>query len=219
VFDDRLANRLAKLDSCSVSDANDLLGIKGAVIGIHAAWPCGKISGRVVTIKLASKGSRQPARHLGTAAIEAASPGNVIVVDHRGRCDVAGWGGLLSLAAKKRGVDGVIIDGACRDVDDSREVGFPVYARATVPVTARGRIVEHSFNEVVDVRGISVQPNDLVIADGSGVVFIPAARAEEVVAQAETLAAREAEMAKAVAAGHSVAEVMGGNYESMLERS
>lgn len=218
MVDDRLANRLAKLDSCSVSDANDLLGIKGTVLGIHAAWPCSKISGRTVTVKLVSKGSQQPARHLGTAAVEEASPGNVVVVDHRGRCDVAGWGGILSLAAKKRGIDGVIVDGACRDVDDSREVSFPVYARCVVPVTARGRVVERSFNEAIEVGGVSVQPNDLVIADGSGVVFVPAAWAEEVIVQAETLAAREAEMAEAVTEGHSVAEVMGGNYESMLER-
>lgn len=218
MYDDTLVNRLAKLDSCSVSDANDLLGIKGAVTGIHAAWPCGKISGRVVTVKLVPKGVQKPAQHLGTAAVEEASNGDVIVVDHRGRCDVAGWGGLLSLAAKQRSVNGVVIDGACRDVDDSREVGFPVYARSTVPVTARGRIVEESFNELIDIGGVSVQPQDLVIADGSGVVLIPAVRAEEVVAQAEILAAREAEMAKTVADGHSIAKVMGGNYESMLER-
>ena len=110
------------------------------------------------------------------------------------------------------------MDGACRDVDESRERGLPVYARAAVPVTARGRIIEESFNEPIKMAGVPVKPGDLVIADGSGVVFVPAERAGEVVAAAEEIAAREAEMARAVLAGASVVDVMGGNYESMLGR-
>jgi regulator of RNase E activity RraA len=93
-----------------------------------------------------------------------------------------------------------------------------LFGRTAVPLTARGRIVEHSFNERVNICGIPVAPRDLVIADGSGVVFIPAHRAGEVIAAAESIAALEAEMRDAVLAGRSVVEVMGANYESMLRR-
>ncbi len=116
-------------------------------------------------------------------------------------------------------MSGVVVDGACRDVDESRALDFPVFARAAVPLTARGRAVEESFNEPVQIGGITVQPGDLVIADGSGVVFVPAAHAEAVVRTAEQIAAREAEMTKAVLAGRSVVEVMGRNYETMVSRS
>ena len=104
----------------------------------------------------------------------------------------------------------------CRDVDDSRDAGCPVYARAATPMTARGRVLEAAMGEPISVGGISVAPGDYVIADWSGVVFVGAARAEEVIATAEMLAEREAAMAEAVRAGRSVVEVMGASYESML---
>jgi regulator of RNase E activity RraA len=217
---DELAARLSKLDACAVSDALDKLGLRGVVLGIAPVWPCPRIAGRVVTMRLKPKEADEAAapRHLGTAAIEAASAGDVIVVDHRGRTDVAGWGGILSTAARYKGIAGVIVDGACRDVDESRERGLPVFARAATPSTARGRVVEDSFNEPIAIGGVAVNPGDLVIADGSGVVFVPASRAAEVVAEAETVAAREAQMARDILDGRSVVQVMGTNYETMLER-
>ncbi|MCI0584102.1 MAG: RraA family protein [Chloroflexi bacterium] len=210
--------RLANLDTCALSDALDRLGLPGAVVGIRPMWACPRIAGRVVTVKLKPKGEEVPKHHLGAAAVVSSGPGDVIVVDHGGRAEAAGWGGILSVGARTRGVEGVIIDGACRDVDESREVGFPVYARSAVPITARGRIVEESTGEPISIGGHPVNPGDLVLADGSGVVFIPAVRAEEVLAVAESIAAREAEMAAAVRAGRSILEVMGAEYERMLSR-
>jgi regulator of RNase E activity RraA len=214
---DGLAARLAHLDTCGVSDALDRLGLSGAVQGLGPMWPCPRIAGQVITVRLrrAEPGEHAP-RHLGTAAIEAGGPGQVIVIEHHDREDAAGWGGILSLAARLKGLEGVIVDGTCRDVDDSRDVGFPVYARAATPMTARGRVVEASMGEPIRVADLVVSPGDYVIADGSGVVFVPGARAEEVVATAEALAEREAAMAEAVRAGKSVVEVMGASYESLL---
>ena len=214
---DDLRARLGKLDTCAVSDALDRLGLKGATIGIRPVWPCPRIVGRAVTVKIKPAGLDKPKQHLGTPAIEAARPGDVIVVDSGGRPDVSAWGGLLSLASKTKGLSGVVIDGACRDVDESRDVGFPVYARAVVPVTARGRIMQQSFNEEIQCGGVQVHPGDLVIADGSGVVFIPKAREGEVITEAEKIAAHEAKMAEGIRSGRSVVEVMEGlGYESML---
>jgi regulator of RNase E activity RraA len=180
-------------------------------------WACPRIAGRVITVRLrrARPGERSE-RHLGTAAIEAGGPGDVIVIQHREHDRAAGWGGILSLAARARGIEGVIVDGLCRDVDDSRDAGCPVYARGATPVTARGRVVEASMGEPINVAGLRVHPGDYVIADWSGVVFVSSARAEQVIETAERLAAQEASMAEAVRAGTSVAEVMGATYESML---
>ena len=213
---DNLVARLAGLDSCAVSDALDRHGLTGVAGGIRPLTSIQRIAGRAVTVKLKVKGAEESARHLGTAAIEAASPGDVIVIDHQGREDAAGWGGILSTAAKHRGVSGVIVDGACRDVDEARTLGFPVFATAATPLTARGRAIEESFNEPVTIRGIAVRPGDLVLADGTGVVFVPSAHAEAVIATAEEIAAREAEMTKAVLAGQPVSQVMGRNYETMI---
>lgn len=209
--------RLQKLDSCAVSDAMDSLGLKGVATEMQQVSVQKKIVGRVVTVKLVPKGSQELKRHLGTAAIEAAAKGDIIVVEHC-RTDVAGWGGNLCIAAMEQGISGVIIDGGCRDVDEMRALGFPVYARGVTPITARGRIIEQSYNERITVRGVEVDPGDLVIADGSGVVFIPFSLAESVIESAEKIVEQEAIMANLIRKGNPVSEVMGKKYETMLDR-
>jgi 4-hydroxy-4-methyl-2-oxoglutarate aldolase len=161
-------------------------------------------------------GGPRSARHLGTAAIEAAASGDVIVVAAAGRTDAAGWGGVLSLAASIRQVSGVIVDGACRDVDETAALGLPVYALAAVPATARGRQAEIAWNEPVLICGVSVCPGDLVVADGSGVVFLPAGQAADIITAAESIAAREAAMLSRIRAGEAVSRVMSADYEQML---
>lgn len=204
-----LADRLGRLDTCAVSDALDRLQVAGAVTGIAPQVPVSApVAGPVVTVDVVARTDDRPRPHLGARAIAAAHPGDVIVVDHKGRLDVSAWGGILSLAARERGVRGVVVDGACRDVDEARSLEFPVFARAAVPVTARGRIVEQSYGEPITVGGVAVATGDLVIADSSGVVFVPAGKAEEIVALAERIAAREAAMAQAVRNGESIVDVM-----------
>lgn len=100
------------------------------------------------------------------------------------------------------------IDGACRDIDACRDIGFPVFGKAVVPVSARGRIVQKSFNEWVTIAGVVVEPGDFVIADGSGTVFIPQSRVDEVVAKATKLAAKQKIMVEAIRSGRSVVEIM-----------
>ena len=214
---DQLVDRLAALDTCAVSDALDHLGLRGATAGLRPLWACPKIAGRAVTVKVIPAGAAKPGAHLATTAIEAAEEGNVIVVDNAGRTDVSSWGDILSNASRTKRLAGVVIDGACRDIDGSREAGFPVYGRTVVPITARSRVVQESFNSVVQIAGVQVRPGDLVIADGSGVVFVPGDRAEEVLAAAERLAAKEVAMIAAVRAGRSVVEVMKDTaFESAL---
>jgi 4-hydroxy-4-methyl-2-oxoglutarate aldolase len=215
-----IIERLAKLDTCAVSDGMDRLGLKGATFGVRPMWPCPKIVGRAVTMKIKPVGLEKPKQHLGTAAIVAAQPGDVIVVDNGGRPDSSCWGGLLSLAAKTKGISGIVIDGACRDIDENRDLEFPVYARGALPMTARNRVMQESFNAEIQFAGVQVHPGDLVIADGSGVVVIPQSQEEEVVKEAEAVAATEARMADGIRQGMSVLEVLEKlGYEAMLTKS
>jgi 4-hydroxy-4-methyl-2-oxoglutarate aldolase len=216
---DALLDRLGALDSCVVSDALDRLALPGTVHGIGRLWPCRRVAGRVVTVELALYEARAAASvpHLGTRAIEAAAGEHVIVIANHGRLEMAGWGGLLSRAARARGVRGVIVDGAARDLDEAETLGFPIFARAAVPTTARGRVMELATGGVIEVGGVAVAPDDLVIADGSGVVFVAAASAEEAVATAEGLAEREASLAEQIDRGRPPTEVLGGGYERMVQ--
>ncbi|MGH9054344.1 MAG: RraA family protein [Acidimicrobiales bacterium] len=210
--------RLARLDTCVVSDALDALGLPPAAVGISPLWRCGRVAGRAVTISLApvGEGDPPPARHLGSAAVEAASAGDVIVVDNGGRTEAGGWGGLLALAAHHAGVSAVIVDGACRDVDEIEALGLPVFARAATARTARRRFAEVATNVPVSVGGVPVRPGDLVLADGSGVVIVPEDRAGEVLRHAGRLAVEEAEMADRIRANVPAGEVMGRRYETMV---
>lgn len=214
-----IAARLNRLDSCAVSDALDKLGLKGAVTGIVPLTCVRRIAGKVLTIRLGV--GEPPAgvpRHIGTTAIEAADPGDIIVVEQRSGLNAAAWGGILSRGAKLRGVAGTIAEGPVRDVDEAREVDYPVFGRSATPSTARGRIVELANNQPVVVGDISVKPGDYAIADSSGVVFIAGEEIGRVLPAAENIAAREAAMAQALLDGEPITKVMGANYENMLRR-
>ena len=212
-----LAERLRVLDCCAVSDALDALGLPGAVTGIAAQSVQRRIAGRVVTVKLVDrKREGAPVRHLCTAAIEAAGPGDILVIEQRTGIDAAAWGGVLSNAAQVAGVAGVIVEGPARDIDEAAELDFPVYARNATARTARGRIHELDFNIAITVGEATVKPGDLVMADRSGVVLVPAERAEDVLNTAEMIVAKERLMTEAVRRGDSVSRVMGADYEKML---
>lgn len=212
------AQRVAAFDTCTISDALDKLGLRGAVPGlVRLTAKRQRISGRVVTVKLGPAIEGLPKRHLGASAIMAAQPGEIVVVEHRGRTDASGWGGLLSRGAARNGVAGVIVDGACRDLDESSELGFPVFGRAVVPLTARGRVAEHDWNCPVTIGSFVVNPGDWVVADGSGVVFFEQQHLDDVLAEAERIHCRETAMIAALEQGAPIDQVMGANYEDMLK--
>jgi regulator of RNase E activity RraA len=214
---DTLVERLRRLDTCAVSDALDRLSLPSAVTGIGPRSVRQRIAGRVRTVKLEAANGRTAKHHLCTTAIEASDAGDVIVIEQKSGIDAAGWGGILSLGAKTKGVSGVIVDGPARDIDEAIDLGFPVYARSVTARTARGRIIEVSTGQSVSIGEVTVNDGDYVLADGSAVTFIPAAQLEKVVAEAEKLAAREGLMAKAARDGKPMSQVMGADYEQMLK--
>ncbi|HEX9263695.1 MAG TPA: RraA family protein [Candidatus Binatia bacterium] len=216
---EEIIERLSKLDTCAVSDALDSLALKGATWGVRPQWQCPRIVGRAVTMKIKPAGLQQPTQHLGTAPIEAAKPGDIIIIDNGGKLEFSCWGGLLALSAKLKGLSGVVIDGASRDIDEARELNFPVYARGAVPMTARGRVMQESFNQEIQFAGVQCHSGDLVIADGSGVVIIPKEKENEVVAAAEAIYQKEQEMADGIRKGYSGREMLEKlGYEQMLKK-
>ena len=212
-----LIDRLSALDACAVSDALDSIGIDGVVDGLERRSTKDRIVGRVQTMRL-SIGSPTAGgnSHLGTQSVEQAAPTDVIVVEQTTGVAAACWGGLLARAAREKGVRGVIVDGPVRDVDEYEEIGLPVFSRSVTPRTARGRIHESGVNVGIDVSDVHVEPGDFVVADGTGVVFIPVAVAERVIAAAERIVAREKSLEDAINAGEPVTSALGTGYETML---
>lgn len=212
-------DRLRTLDACTVSDALDALGLEGSVLGVPPLWEGARAVGRAVTTALEEGPATTTGVHLGVRAVEAAEPGDVIVVDNAGRTGMGAWGGLLSVAAHTRGVAGVVVHGACRDVDEARELGLPVFGAAGVCRTARGRAHEVSVGEPVHLGDVLVRLGDVVVADASGVVVVPAERLDDVVTAATAIAIKEAAMAERLRAGEPASAVLGAKYEGMLDRT
>jgi len=218
-FDALYRSRLQKLATSNLSDALDKLGLNGAVIGVVPQWGKTKVVGRAVTIRMTAAGAVESKSHLGVDAIQNSSPGDVIVIDNRGDLQNNCWGEILSMGALKQGVSGVVVDGAVRDVDSCEEFGFPVHARGTVPITARGRIVQEAWNVPIRLGNIAVRPGDIVVADINGVVVVAVEHIESVLAVAEDIFSKETQMVEALRAGRSMVDVdRQFNYEQMLKK-
>lgn len=199
---------LADLSTTNLSDALDAFNLKGATYGINGVWDgCKKIYGEAVTVRLIPASTEKPKVHLGIQAITVAKPGEVIVVDNAGRLDISCWGGVLATGASLKGIAGVVIDGACRDVDEYVSLDFPVYARGRVVATARGRAVEEATNIPIQFGGVRVCPGDLIMADRSGVVIVPKDHIGPVIEKAYSLYQKEESMCSDLRSGMTSAEV------------
>ena len=217
-FDLKYRERLEKLSTTNISDALDSLGHKGATYGIRPLIPeWNKIVGKAVTVKMTAAGITKGKNHLGVKAIDVAESGDIIIIDNAGRIDTSCWGGILANGAKMKGISAVVIDGACRDLDDCIDADFPVYARGTVVATARGRIMEESTNTMIQFGGVQVRPGDIIVGDRSGVVVIAKEIIEDVLLKAEELYEQEEYMIAEIKQGKSMAEVDNKySYEKML---
>jgi 4-hydroxy-4-methyl-2-oxoglutarate aldolase len=218
-FDERYRGRLQRLSTTNLSDALDMAGQRGAVSGIRPMFDCPRVVGRAVTIKIIAAGMVRSKRHLGVEAIASAESGDIIAIDNHGDTINNCWGEVLSCAAKVKGVSAVVVDGAARDIDICKEMDFPVYARGAVPITARGRITQESFNAVIRLGDVQVRPGDVIVADVNGIVVICPEVLDEVIREAEALMDKEERMKADLLAGMDVLEMdKKYNYEQMLKK-
>ena len=218
-FDAAYRKRFEILSTTNLSDALDQVGLRGAVIGIRPLFGMPKVIGRAVTIKITAAGMMKSKRHLGVDAIASAESGDVIAIDNRGDTYNNCWGEILSCAAQKKGVSGVFVDGAARDVDFCQEIGFPVFARGVVPITARGRIMQEDFNCPIRLGDVQVRPGDIMVGDVNGIVVIPPEKLDEVLKAAEGILEKEEAMRADILAGMDILEIDSKyNYEQMLQK-
>jgi 4-hydroxy-4-methyl-2-oxoglutarate aldolase len=141
-------------------------------------------------------------------ALGEVKPGQVLVINGHGDPTGAMFGGLMSLEAVQRGVAGVVVDGAVRDVDDIRELGLPVFARHITPCVGSNRTVGSTGNPIV-CGGVMVRTGDLIIADDDGVVVVPEERIDEVLERIAAIVKKEESIAEKVRAGAHIADLAG----------
>ncbi len=206
--DPSILDRLAALDSTTVSDALDFLELPGATVGLRPLWDCPKIVGRATTIQLGPKSDARATVHPITPVIDASVGEDRILVIAGGLDGISCWGDIVANAAQVKGIRGSVLDGFSRDIEGSESIGYPVFGRGITMISARNRVAQISSGEPVFAAGAKVNQDDYVIADRCGTVFVPAARVAEILDLAERISRRQEHMLKAIRSGRSVAEVM-----------
>jgi len=186
----------------------DLLGIRRGVI--HGLKPLSMMQPRTVGFAFTVK---QMARHheaVGEALAkhaqvidELSSPGDVLVVDVGGRSDICSGGALLSMRSQIRGLSGWVVNGCIRDAREIVDLGFSVHCTGTSPIKSSPALETVGINLPVEISGIQVKSGDLIVADDTGVVVVPAQRALEVLNKALQIQVTEQKIAELMRAGLS----------------
>jgi 4-hydroxy-4-methyl-2-oxoglutarate aldolase len=194
---DRERAELEALTSGQVSDAMEALNLRRSVVTgfMMLAAPGSKIVGPAVTLRQVPKNAADDrgtrlTRHQELSR-KIAQKGDVVVVDNGGRLDTASWGEFHGYACKQNGVAGAIIDGATRDGPAIRNSGFPTFVRGLTPVTSKWDLKTASINEPVMLGQVEVKPGDIIFADETGIVIIPAAKKDPVLSKANEIRAAE----------------------------
>ena len=198
--EESLAARLVAFDTATLYEAG---GQRGALLpGITALSSERRVAGPALTV-LAAPGDNL-ALH---AAVAVASPGQVIVAQCHD-AQIGGWGEVLTVAAIARGVAALVVDGAVRDLDAIRELGFPVFARGT-SISAATKSAPGHIRLPINCGGQIVRPGDYLVADVSGLVVIEAEAVEETLVAAGARVAKEIGMMEQLRAGATTVELLG----------
>lgn len=185
--------------AASVSDAVEIVTGSNGTMHYDMKLMAGtNLVGRAVTslAKPAPADQATPAlavKH-SVEIIDEAKPGDVGVIVMEGTLDIAAMGNLMATAAVERGMAGMVLDGAIRDMWDIRRMGLTVYARSKSPRTAVGHYATVAKNVPVECAGVTVRPGDIIVADEDGVVVVPQDRAAEVLKKAQEIDAQESGM-------------------------
>ena len=190
--------RAAKLDTATLSDALDRLGIVGQCYRIKPRSPAFRMAGRAWTLLYGPAGN--PPGTVGDY-IDDVPPGSVIVLDNGGRDNATVWGDILTEIAHRRGIAGTLIDGVCRDTALCLQLGYPVFSKDHWMRTGKDRVQVEVTGVPVTIGEARVAPGDIVKGDADGVVVIPQAHEDRVLDTAEAIETAEDAIRAAVRGG------------------
>jgi 4-hydroxy-4-methyl-2-oxoglutarate aldolase len=189
---------LARMDTTTVSDALDRLGIAGQCLGIKPLDRAFRLSGPVFTIHYVPCGT-----HGGTVGdyIDDLAEGTVVALDNQGRMDATVWGDILTTVAHRRKLGGTVIDGVCRDAPRSIELAYPIFARGSHMRTGKDRVAVDATQVSITLGGVRVDPGDFLLGDWDGVIAVPKDKLQAVAEAAQAIEAAEDRIRAAVERG------------------
>lgn len=195
---DTNVDRARALDTATLSDALDRLGIVGQCYRIAGRDPSFELAGRAFTM-LCGPAANPP----GTVGdyIDDVPEGHVVVIDNGGREDATIWGDILTEIAHRRGLGGTVIDGISRDVALCRKLGYPVFSKGHWMRTGKDRVQVERMDCPVNIGGARVAPGDILRGDADGVVVLPKEHEAAVLDAAEEIGAAEERIREACRGG------------------
>lgn len=207
---DTLRDRFMTLHTALICDSMDRLGIPLEVMSheVRPMYDGAVIVGRAVPILQTAvyRPPEEPYKHL-FEAFRALQRNDVLVITTTGEQTAGVWGGLLSTSAQAHGAIGCVTDGLTRDVAEIRSIAFPVFAAGQTPIDSEGRSEAVEWEVTIECGGARVNPGDIVVGDDMGVVVVPGAAAEDVLATAEEKGLGETNVRGILATGKDVGEV------------
>ena len=209
-YEHDLIDRIATLATSTLANALDDCGYHDKVMpGLKAVAAGSRLSGPAVTVRetVGEHGTFSSEEFTIGAIIDAASAGDVIVIALDG-APVSTWGGMASYAAKLKGISGLVADGAVRDIEEIEQFSFPVFSRHIVPTTGRTRLKVDAINEPAIVDSVRVEPGDIIVGDGTGVVCLPRKDATRIVGLAEKYAREDGLALEDMKSGLTFSEAM-----------
>lgn len=209
---DTLVRRYREYDTSLVSDTLDTFGIDGVITGLSPAKPGFRAVGRARPMRFERVEDFEGPTNFPYAMLERFAAGRVFVIDGPSP-DISCWGGNASRLAANADLAGVVIDGGYRDADEVREGSFPVFASGPTPRTGQRRVRVATVDEPITVDGTEVAPEDVVVADGTGVVVVPTDLAEEVAASAIENLEEERRIASKIEDGATVAQLRDDDHQ------
>jgi len=212
---DNNLERASRLDTATISDALDRLGIDGVCSGIKPRSHDFRLCGRAYTVRYGPVDAANP----GTVGdfIDDLQPGTVVVLDNGGREDMTVWGDILTELAHAKGLAGTVIDGPNRDVDLCLKLKYPVFSRSYSMRTGKDRVQVEAEQVPVSIGNVRVAPGDLLRGDADGVLVIPQAHEDAVLDAAEAIHAAEERIREAIRSGMSLREAREKNRYHRLQ--
>lgn len=200
---DHSMSMLARMDTTTVSDALDKLGIAGQCTGIKPLDPGFRLAGPAFTIRYVPCGTLG-----GTVGdyIDDLAEGTVVALDNQQRLDATVWGDILTTVASRKGLGGTVIDGVCRDAPRSIELTYPIFARGSHMRTGKDRVAVDAVQGSISIGGIRVDAGDFLLGDWDGVVVVPKARIAQVAEVATGIEQAEDRIRAAVERGERLDE-------------
>lgn len=194
---------LKNFSTPTVSDALDKLGLSGACHGIAPLFNEARACGPAFTVRYVPIGTEG-----GTVGdfIDDVPAGSIVVLDNQGRTDCTVWGDIMTTLAGAMNIGGTVIDGVCRDVDRALGDGYPMFSRGRFMLTGKDRVACAEVGGTVTIGGFIVRQDDIIVADGNGVVVVPKERAVEVAEIAREIDAVEAKIIQDIQSGSTLRE-------------